>query len=195
MREFRKPDLNAPRYRAQRVNILNANFYKAFRETHPKYSHLSDKDIKSIVHEVNGKIWNTVIEDRDGVELPEQLGYIFIGSCPAPKKENPNYHVSKELQKVIQHRNWESDQHLAKIIYTNSASKYRFQFSNLWGFKPVRQFSRTVGQTYPENYTKYLVLDDYRKMNDMFRRRIYEMKTKNINQEVLNTEYNEFDLE
>lgn len=194
MREFRKPDLNAPRYRAQRLDILSDDFYKAFREAHPKHSHLSNKDIKSIIKNVNGKIWETVIEERDGVELPEQLGYVFIGSCPTPKKENPNFHVSKELSKVIQHRNWESDQYLAKIFYTNSASKYRFQFSNLWGLSPVRQFSRTVAKTYPENYTKYLVVDDHKRINYLFKKRMYGMDMDEIEKEILKTSYNEFDL-
>ena len=195
MREFRKPDLNAPRYRAQRVDILNGEFYKLFRKDNPKFSYLSNKEIKSIIKQVNGKIWDTVIEERDGVELPEQLGYIFIGSCPAPKQENPNYHVSKELQKVIQHRNWESDQYLAKIFYTNSASKYRFAFSNLWGFKPVRQFSRAVAKEYPENYTKYLVVDDYKRINTVFRKMNYKMKMEDIEREIIKNDYNEFDLE
>ena len=48
MKEFRKPDLNAPRYRAQRQTILNKEFYKEFREANPKYSYLSDKEIKNI---------------------------------------------------------------------------------------------------------------------------------------------------
>lgn len=194
MKEFRKPDLNAPRYRAQRLNILNKEFYNSFREANPKYSYLSDKDIKKIVQDVNGKIWQTVIDERDGVELPEQLGYIFIGSCPAPKKPNPNYYLSKQLQTEIQHRNWASDQYLAKIIYTNSAAKYRFQFSNLWGLAPVRQFSRAVAKTYPENYTKYLVVDDYKQINNLFRILNKKIRVGKTQKEVLKT-YNEFDLD
>lgn len=194
MREYRKPDLNAPRYRAKCLDILNKDFYKSFREAHPKYNYLTDKQIKNIVKEVNGKIRQLVIDERDGVELPEQLGYIFIGSCQPPKKENPNYHMSKEYQKVIQHRNWESDQYLAKIFYTNSGSKYRFQFSNLWGFSPVRQFSRSVAKAYPQNYTKYLVVDDFRKINLFFRLENLKIETASINEELKKT-YNEFDLE
>ena len=194
MKEFRKPDLNAPRFRAKCLDVLKKDFYNSFRKTNPKYEHLSDKEIKRIITDVNGKIWQMVIDERNGIELPEQLGYIFIGSCPAPKKQNPNYHLSKELQKVIQHRNWESDQYLAKIFYTNSGTKYRFQFSNLWGFSPVRQFSRTVGQTYPENYTKYLVVDDHKNINNVFRKINYKLNMQELEKEKLKT-YNEFDLE
>lgn len=190
---FRKPDLNAPRFRGKRLNILNADFCDEFRKEHPKYAHLSNKDIKEIIHGVNGKLWQTVIDERDGVELPEQLGYIFIGSCPA-KKVNKDYKTSKELQQLIQHRNWESDNYLAKIFYTNYGSKYRFMFSKLWGFKPVRQFSRCVGQTYPEQYLKYLVVDNKRRINEIFSKKAFKMDIEKIEEEMLKT-YDEFDFD
>lgn len=190
---FRKPDLNAPRYRAKRLNLLNADFYDAFRKENPRFAHLTNEDIKNIINGVNGRLWQTVIDERDGVELPEQLGYIFIGSCPA-KKENKDYKTSKELQQLIQHRNWESDNYLAKIFYTNAGSKYRFLYSKLWGFKPVRQFSRSVGQTYPDQYLKYLVVDNKRRINDLFRRKSYKM-TKEKEEEEMLKDYDEFDLD
>lgn len=194
MKEFRKPDLNAPRYRAKRDSILSAEFYISFRENNPKYDYLTNKEIRDIIKNINGKIWETVIEERNGVELPEQLGYIFIGSCPAPKKENTNYYLSKKLEKIIQHRNWESDQYLAKIFYTNATAKYRFQYSKMWGFSPVRQFSRMVSQTYPFNYNKYLVVDDHKRINYFFDKAMYGLDKEKIKNEILITSYNEFDL-
>ena len=190
---FRKPDLNAPRFRAKRLKLLNAEFYKAFRKDNPKFAYLTDKEIKEIIDGVNGRLWQTVIDQRDGVELPEQLGYVFIGSCPA-KKVNKDYKTSGELQQLIQHRNWESDNYLAKIFYTNYGSKYRFAFSKLWGLKPVRQFSRSVGQTYPDQYLKYLVVDDNKHINDLFKRKAYKMYREKIEDEMMK-EYDEFDLD
>jgi hypothetical protein len=190
---FRKPDLNAPRYRAKRLNILNADFYRAFRKDNPKFAHLTNDKIKSIIEGVNGRIWQTVINERDGVELPEQLGYIFIGSCPA-KKVNKDYKTSKELQQLIQHRNWESDSYLAKIFYTNYGTKYRFQFSKLWGFKAVRQFSRSVGQVYPDQYLKYLVVENKKNIYEIFKKKSYKMDMEKIENDMLET-YNEFDLD
>ena len=107
---------------------------------------------------------------------------------------NKDYKTSKELQQLIQHRNWESDNYLAKIFYTNYGSKYRFLHSKLWGFKPVRQFSRTVGQTYPEQYLKYVVVDNNRRINEIFSKRAFKMDMEKIENEMLKT-YDEFDLD
>lgn len=190
----RKPDLKAPRYRAKRENLLDAAFCREFRKEYPQFSYLNNEQIKSIITEVNGKIWQTAIDERDGVELPEQLGYIFIGSCPAKKDPNTDYKTSAELQQLIQHRNWESDNYLAKIFYTNSGTKYRFLHSRLWGFKPVRQFSRSVGQTYPENYLRYLIVDNKKRINELFRKHSYRMYRESVEKQELQ-HYNEFDLD
>jgi len=191
---FRLPDLHAPRYKAKRLSIMNADFCEEFRKENPKFSHLTNEQIKRIIREVNDRIWQTVIDERDGIELPEQLGYIFIGSCPAKKGLNSDYEKSKLYQKLIQHRNWESDNYLAKIFYTNYGSKYKFMFSKLWGFKPVREFSRTVAKVYPQQFTKYLMVENNRKINHIFREQSKQMDMKKIEEEELK-EYNEFDLD
>jgi len=82
LKEFRKPDLNAPRFRPKKLNILNQDLYQKFIRDTPKYRYLSYDKFKNIITTMNGMIYQTVIDKRDGVELPEQLGYIFIGTCP-----------------------------------------------------------------------------------------------------------------
>ena len=144
----KKPDLNAPRYRPKKLNLTNVDFYDKFISEHPKYADLSLEKFKEIITSFNGMIWNTVVKERDGVQLPEQLGFIFIGSCPR-KKSNVDFKKSSDYGVVLQNQNWESDQFMAKIFYTNYETKYRFKNHELWGFKGVRDFTRTVGQTYP----------------------------------------------
>ena len=153
---YKKPDLKAPRFRPKKLNLTNLNFYNKFLEEHPKHSSLTVDQFKDIIKIFNGLIWKTAIEKRDGVQLPEQLGYIFIGSCPR-KKSNVDFKKSEHYGVVLQNQNWESDNFLAKIFYTNFETKYRFRNHELWGFKGVRDFTRMVGQTYPKEWKKYLL--------------------------------------
>ena len=83
MREYRKPDLNAPRYRAKCLDILNKEFYNAFREAHPKYSYLKDKDRDSTL-----QFW---ISDEKAFELgakqinePEDHGFMYSRAFEDP---------------------------------------------------------------------------------------------------------------
>lgn len=192
-KQFKKPDLNAPRYRPTKLNLTNIDFYKKFIEENPKYSGLTMVQFKEIIATFNGKIWETVVNERDGVQLPEQLGYLFIGSCPR-KKNNVDFDKSRKYGVVLQNQNWESDQYTAKIFYTNYETKYRFKNHELWGFKGVRDFTRMVGQTYPTEWKKYIQMDNLVKASRLFRKHKTEIKKKIETQDLLK-DYDEFNLE
>lgn len=190
---YKKPDLNAPRYRSKKLNLTNVNSYNKFIEEHPHLEKISIQKFKEIINTFNKKIWETVIDHRDGVELPEQLGYLFIGTCPR-KKSNVDFHKSAEYGVKLQNQNWESDQYLAKIFYTNYESKYKFKNHELWGFTGVRDFKRTVGKTYPKEWKKYVMVDNMVKVSRIFRKESYiqhkEKEVKNLLEE-----YDEFNLD
>ena len=192
-KQYKKPDLNAPRYRPKKLNLTNVEFYKKFISENPKYSFLTIEDFKNIIKTFNGLIWETVIKERDGVQLPEQLGYLFIGSCPR-KKKNVDFKKSDDHGVVLQHQNWESDQYLAKIFYTNFETKYRFKNHDLWGFKGVRDFTRSVGQTYPKEWKKYLLVDNLVKVSKIFRKQKYRHFKIEETKDLLKN-YDEFNLE
>lgn len=193
MRQCKKPDLNAPRYRPKKLNFTNVEFYNRFIEEHPKYANVTADKFKEVINSFNGKIWETVIENRDGVELPEQLGYLFIGTCPR-KKSNVDFSKSKEHGVIIQHQNWESDNYAAKIFYTNYETKYRFKHHEMWGFSGIRNFKRTVAQTYPVNWKKYVMVDNLVRISRIFRKEKYKEFLKNETLDLLNN-YDEFNLE
>jgi hypothetical protein len=192
-KEYKKPDLNAPRYRPKKLNLTNIDFYKRFIEENPKYASLSIEDFKNIIKTFNGLIWETVIDERDGVQLPEQLGYIFIGSCPR-KKSNVDFKKSEHYGTVLQNQNWESDQFIAKIFYTNFETKYRFKNHDLWGFKGLRDFTRSVGQTYPKEWKKYIQVDNLVRISKMFRKQVYKNKKIEETKDLLEN-YDEFNLD
>ena len=172
MSDFKAPDLSAPRYRAKTTNILKRQLYKEFIEKYPRYAEIGLEMFKEIVTTFNGMLWNGVVDNRDGVELPESLGYLFIGSCPKTKRTNPDYQRSIEYGQVINHRNMASDNFLCKIFYTNYSLKYKFRDRELWGFVSNKVFRQTVSKGYRDNYTKYVVVDSTIKISEMFRKAV-----------------------
>jgi len=168
--DFKKPNLNAPRYREKFLDILNADLINEFKDKYPIYSNIDNDKLKSIIKTFNGKLWETAINSRDGVELPDSLGYIFIGSCPPSKSFNISYTLSKEYGKVLQNKNWETDGNVAKIFYTNYSTKYRFRNRELWKFTAVRQFKRSVASTYPKLWNKYIKMESRIRVADMYKK-------------------------
>jgi hypothetical protein len=169
---FKKPNLNAPRYRDKVLGLLNADLINEFKEKNPIYLNIDNNKLKNIIKLFNERIWKEVIENRDGVELPDSLGYIFIGSCPAAKSVNTDYALSKKYGKVLQNKNWQTDGKVAKIFYTNYSTKYRFKNRELWQFTAVRQFKRSVAKTYPEKWNKYIKMETKKRVADMYRKKV-----------------------
>ena len=66
---FKKPDLNAPRFREKRLGFLNKKTINEFKELKPLYSDIDDDKLKAIIRIYNRRLWEGVIEHRDGVEL------------------------------------------------------------------------------------------------------------------------------
>lgn len=170
LRDFKRPNLNAPRFRPGVLQVLNQPFCQKVRKAHKDLGQLSDADIKTIIHTCGDVVQELVIALRDGVELPEQLGYLFIGSTPATRKGNIDYKRSIELGKEVRHRNWETDELTGKIFYTNYGTKYRFKYRDVWKFEPVRQFKRAVAARYPSLYQQYMKVDSKVRVSQMFRK-------------------------
>ena len=168
---FKKPNLNAPRYRNKVLSILNAETLKEFKDKYPAYKNIDNEKLKNVIKFFNEKIWKEVIENRDGVELPYSLGYLFIGTCPAAKSVNTDYALSRKYGKVLQNKNWDTDGKVAKIFYTNYTTKYRFRNRELWQFTAVRQFKRAVAKTYPKKWTKYIIMSNNKKVAHMYKKR------------------------
>ena len=169
---FKKPDLNAPRYREKKLGLLNSELINEFKEKYPAYKNIDNNKLKSIIKIYNKKLWEGVIKYRDGVELPDSLGYLFIGTCKPSNNINTNYALSKQYGKVLQNKNWETDGNIGKIFYTNWSTKYRFKNRELWTFTAIRNFKRTVAKEYPKNWQKYVFMKNKYKVAHLYNKKI-----------------------
>lgn len=175
MKDAKKPDLKAPRFRPSVRGTLNTDFYQHLRAKEPHLSHYTDAQLSQIVKAFNKNVWHMVLEFRDGVELPQHVGNLFIGTCLPKVRPNVDFKTSTDYAKVIQHRNWESDNYLAKIFYTNHETRYRFRNYELWGFQATRDFKRTLAKVYPEKWKQYVQVDHTLKVSKLFRKNSYKM--------------------
>jgi hypothetical protein len=192
-KEFRKPDVKAPRFRQEAINIIDNEFFDRFKEKFSKYKSLSESDIRKIIKSFNETFWDNVIETRDGVQLPEGLGCIFIGTCETSKSNNIDFAKSKKYGVPVTNKNWETDGKLAKIFYTSYSSKYKFAFRECWSFIACRNFKRGVAKTYPDNWTMYVQVDPHKKLRKMYTAiSLNQKRKKELSKQLDN--YNEFDL-
>ena len=193
-RTFRKPDVKAPRFREKSVHVLGVKAYKRFRKKFPEHD-ITYAEFKTIVNTYNTKLGEGIIEYRDGVELPESLGYVFIGSC-SPMVRRPNIDFKKSVQYGIltTHKNWNSDNRLMKIFFTNNLVKYKIKNKQIWAFAPNREFKRKASQNYVDEWMKYIKVDSRKKVSTVFKEKIHTMHEKFKANKIASEGYNEFDL-
>lgn len=193
MKEFKKPDVKAPRFRPEVYNVLNKEFFDLFRKKYPRYKNMDNDSLKKIAKTFNKYIFQTVIDTRDGIQLPESLGWIFIGTCQQSKKNNIDFSKSVKYGVTVSNKNWETDGKLAKIFFTNLAPKHRVKNREFWSFRACRDFKRSVAKTYPENWNMYVRLDPLSKLETIYRKVQYKDYIKKETEKALKT-YNEFDI-
>lgn len=194
MRIVNKPNLNGPRFRGKRKSVLTVDTLNMFKKKHPQYEDLSLQEFKDIIMTFNTKITEGIVEHRNGIELPEGLGFIFMGSCPMPKnKKNIDYKRSIEYGVEANFRNWDSDNKLLKIFYTNHTTKYPFKNKQVWAFKAVKEFRSTASKAFKNNWTKYIEVSPTVKISGMFDRHRKKEYLKNL-KPIIPEGYDEFKI-
>ena len=195
MKNIKEPDRNAPRFRGRRLSVLTADTLKALKKKYPEYKDMSFLQFKDIIMTFNGNIAQGVINNRSGVELPEGLGVVFMGSCPPPKNKKVDFKKSIENGIEIKYQNWDSDNRLLKIFYTNHNTKYPFQNKQVWAFKAVRQFRQDASKAFQKNWQKYIVISPEKKISTLLDRHRKTQYAKKQNLKPIVPEgYNEFNI-
>jgi len=190
---FKKPNLNLPRFAQKYISLIDNDFLKRFSEKNPDMPDITKSEFKKIIRAFNMEITERIIENRDGVELPQKMGYLFIGCCQRPKKENIDFGKSIKYGVKVIHSNIGSDNYLGKIFYSNYANRYTFTNRELWQFKPARLFSRAVAKTFPDYWQTYIVVDSKKKISKIIEDQAKKRRSKFLIEKSL-INYNEFDI-
>jgi hypothetical protein len=149
--------------------------------------------LRKIIKKFNQVLYQTVIDNRDGVQLPEQIGWLFIGTCQQSKKQNIDFAKSNKYGVKVSNNNWETDGKLAKIFFTNYAPKHKMKNREFWGFTASREFKRAVSKSYPENWNIYVQVLPKLKIDKVYNSKLYKNYLDGVNKVALKT-YNEFDV-
>ena len=193
MREFKTPDLSAPRYRPEVSNLLDKEFFDGFKKKYPRYAKYENSMLKNITKTFNRTVYNMVVDSRDGVQLPDQIGWLFVGTCQQSKKRNVDFSKSKQYDVEVSNNNFATDGKLAKIFFTSNALKHKMKNREYWTFVACRDFKRLVAKSYPENWNMYRVVENNKKIKKLYQQVYYAGKEALLTQNALKT-YNEFEL-
>lgn len=189
---FRAPNIKGKRFRKGYTPVLTKELFEKFIKNHPQHKSLSIEKFTEIITHSSQRMWESIIEERDGLELPSG-GSIFLGSTKILAKNNYNIQASIKANTPVKHRNYETDGYVAKIYYTPRLSKIPMRERSIWAFKANRTFRRTVSQTYPLEWKKYIAVVNTFKITKEYNKS--KLKQYSEQRAIKETEsYNEFDF-
>lgn len=150
-----KVDLNKKRVTEIKGKVINYKEVTEFNKLHPNYN-LSKTDIIKIMRAFNTNIAEETMNNIYGVMLPENIGALYINNAGKPKNKSIDYAKSKELGKIVYHKNWETDNNLMRIVYINRTKKTMVKNTNIYSFKPLQQFSRKASAYFRKHWARCL---------------------------------------
>jgi hypothetical protein len=194
-KEYRNTIRTGPRWREKKLSTFDKTFYDDLVKKHPDVSKLKYGQVSKLIKDFHFFLHDEIVDSREGVELPQNLGFCFIGACNNPKKVyNYDHKVSLQYNQAIRHKNIESDDYLAKIFYTNYTYKHEFTNRELWKFKAVRAFTSKVSKAFRTNWMNYIRVEPYQLISTQFKTatRTARYKRKLVK---ASKDYNEFEID
>ena len=165
---YKKPNRKAPRFRNKVKRALDQDFFVKLTKMYPDLT-ISRQDVRKILNTFHAIAIQVIAETRDGFEFHEQLGNIIVGKFKTQEIWKGNVPESIKYETKIDYLNWEQNEWICKIFYSNFASKYRFRNAALWAFEPARSMKKSVSKAFVKDPYKYVFADHYNRINQVFR--------------------------
>jgi len=173
--------------------MVTNEFVDSFKTKFPQHAHLTKDDILAIMRAFNQKVQDTVMQERNGVELPAQVGFMFIGSTKPDISANYNYQESIKHGKPLKYSNIATGGYIGKIFYCNYAEKYQFSLREMWAYTAAKKFKKASSQVYREEFEKFVVIDNRKQVSHLFEKAM-KRDYHNSQMEKRLENYNEFDI-
>jgi hypothetical protein len=160
---YKVPNKKGSRVRKPTKSIVDFKMLINFKNKHPEYSSITKTDFNKIIREFNSNIVKTTIDNRDGLRLPERLGLLQILTFPKPKRKFIDFGKSNKDGVVRYHGNWETDNKIGKIVFSNTLNGYSYKNCRFWGLNPSRYFKKEMSEQFKRKWQKYIYVDNKRK--------------------------------
>jgi hypothetical protein len=149
-------DRTQPRVKKKFTTVLNTKSVNEFKKLFPEHKDVTYKEMVDIINKFNQNIVQTVIDERNGVILPERLGHMIIAGFKRPVgRKAIDWGESRKASRIVYHMNWETDNRIGKIVYQPAVGHHN-ALTKLWCFTATRSFTTTMSTAFKKFYNRYI---------------------------------------
>jgi len=192
-------DILAIYYRkGKSVHKGKCEFYNKLKEEHPELRKYTNQQILKYIEDFNFLLADTIIDYRDGVQLPANMGLLMV--CTMGKRTNSIDHKkSAELGVEVRMLNEHSDGYGGGIYYSTCMPKenqvknvHMYKNCQYWTMEPSFKLKQQIKDAYIENWKKYHMVSKRRRYEDLVENSYHkQMKNKQDIKQIKDT-YDEF---
>jgi hypothetical protein len=150
------PNLNKPRITEIKGKVIEYKELSIFKKKHPEYKDITISKILNVVRKFHENIIDETMLNIYGVLLPENMGWIFLNNVGKPKKKAIDFYNSKLQNKVVYHKNWDTDNNTVRITYLNNTARNTIQNTHLFTFTALQSYKRKAGKHFKKNWQRCL---------------------------------------
>lgn len=139
---------------------MSKSKFRKFIRMHPEHKGMAITQFNEIVRAFNNEIVDAVIDNRDGVLLPERLGELAIVAFPKPRRKAIDFGASNKAGELRYHTNWETDNKIGKIVYHKADQAVKN--GRFLGLIPSREFKTRMSKAFRRFFERYIYIDNKR---------------------------------
>jgi len=154
---YNRPNVTSPRVCIKTTRVVGTKEFREFKKKYPEYKGLTMAQFNVIIKQFHNNVVDMVIEEPNGVLLPERLGSLIVMSFPTKRGKVIDFGASNRAGKKVYHSNNDTDNRMCKLMFVKELNvwlNYRF-----WGFTPTRSFRSIVSKKYMDYWPRYLFVD------------------------------------
>jgi len=155
MKDMIIPNRKAKRARTKSLQVLDVTRLRKFHLLFPEYKKVTQKEFHQVMRVFHEELIDDIVDNRDGVILPNNLGFLQILSFKYKNVKRVDYAKSIKYGKRFYFKNWDTDGYLGKVIYKSFFKNRGIKFYNFWIFELVRPAKNKISAAFRENYQSY----------------------------------------
>lgn len=177
MKSYKIPDRKAPRFRRTRFryNLVNQDLFDQFKKENPKID-MDWKQFKIINQTIAESIIDITETEREGVNLPEQIGRVNLGLYPSKRNQEEQEYRRKVGGYRVFH-GFDTFGLQGKIVWSFNMTKYRVKnhrFFTFVGHRTFKQRASLAFRTNPELYVAISKVDKRTESIKKYKQQEYE---------------------
>lgn len=183
--------IQCPRYLYDISVCRNKDFYGELVHKNPNLKNYTTSQLRSHIKGMNKMIGEAVVENREGVSLPEYMGIIIVATY-GKRTKAVDWKSTKELGKVVHHTNTHSSELGGWMFYVRSTNRYNFINSQMWVFEPSWDMRDKIAKAYRENWNKFIRLANFKYVENFIKNpKLYDYLRRKEEKEL--SKYDEFE--